>query len=903
MLPGTGGYRVTRVTDKELLTQNQHYAMMHSICAMQENQHKSVEEIRHEAYAKAGEPLLPGSSPSNGFGQPPGVSGPFGTPATSGFGGGAASGSGLFGAPAPASPLGAAGGSSFAPASTSPFGAASTTFGGANPVAGSPFGGAAPAAPGAFGGGSQGASGGFGSTAASGAVFGSSSPAVSAFGTSNTSAFGGGASGSAFGGSPAVSGGALFGATSPASGAFGSLAPAPANPFIASSTPAFGATASTPSFGAAAPAPAFGGGTGTFGTPAPTPAYGGSPLGGGSTFGAPTSSPAFGAATSSPAFGGSGGMFGGAPASSSGFGAGTSTATFGGAASSPAFGATSALPPFGTSSAAGVANPFGAPATSTTNTFGASPSPAASGLTFGTPSSGGLFGSSAPTSTTAGLGTAPASTTSFGGFSSAPAASPSLFPSTGASFGSTSLSLAPAGSTPSFSFAQASSPATGGLFNTTTRAPSTPAFGAAQAPTSLFGGASAVSQTATTSLFGNAPTSTNATSVGMVGFGSSSQSLSLGTTGVAPPAGGLAAASPVVNASPYGTSLTIPTHSITSPPSSATHSLKKSLLGSVSPSAKEVSFPVRSLTPRSPWLTTRGGLTPRMKPRGKSAVPYPGGVDITEVAGGEFSPIGGGGTPSQMAAAGNWMFKPRENPRNLFIKPEPAAPKFSAALVAVSSVDTRPRSEMAAEDGRDKSIRENSAKPGGTPGKRHVHFEDETTMNENSVPAQNVAEVDNNTRHTGTKGKESKLHLLPSISTRDGYSMEPNLEVLRMLLEEKGEQALSRVENFVVTRKNFGCVKWLEPVDVRKLEIDRVVRIERGGVYVYHENSGIPSPPSGEGLKKRAEVTLYECRPKKAGEAARAKFEERVLKQTRRMGGDLLGFDVATGVWRFALQL
>ena len=56
-------------------------------------------------------------------------------------------------------------------------------------------------------------------------------------------------------------------------------------------------------------------------------------------------------------------------------------------------------------------------------------------------------------------------------------------------------------------------------------------------------------------------------------------------------------------------------------------------------------------------------------------------------------------------------------------------------------------------------------------------------------------------------------------------------------------------------------------------------------------------------LKKRAEVTLYECRPKKTGEAVRAKFEERVLKQTRRMGGDLLEYNVDTGVWRFALQL
>ena len=127
--------------------------------------------------------------------------------------------------------------------------------------------------------------------------------------------------------------------------------------------------------------------------------------------------------------------------------------------------------------------------------------------------------------------------------------------------------------------------------------------------------------------------------------------------------------------------------------------------------------------------------------------------------------------------------------------------------------------------------------------------------------------------------------------------------MLRMLLEEKGEKALAQIEDFVVTRKNFGSVRWLEPVDVRGLEIDRVVRIERGVIYVYHEDSGVPSPPPGEGLKKRAEVTLYECRPKKEGEAARAKFEDRILKQTRRMGGELQEYDVNTGVWRFTLQL
>ena len=50
-------------------------------------------------------------------------------------------------------------------------------------------------------------------------------------------------------------------------------------------------------------------------------------------------------------------------------------------------------------------------------------------------------------------------------------------------------------------------------------------------------------------------------------------------------------------------------------------------------------------------------------------------------------------------------------------------------------------------------------------------------------------------------------------------------------------------------------------------------------------------------------VFLGGCRPKKEGEAARAKFEDRILKQTRRMGGELQEYDVKTGVWRSTLQL
>ena len=98
----------------------------------------------------------------------------------------------------------------------------------------------------------------------------------------------------------------------------------------------------------------------------------------------------------------------------------------------------------------------------------------------------------------------------------------------------------------------------------------------------------------------------------------------------------------------------------------------------------------------------------------------------------------------------------------------------------------------------------------------------------------------------------------------------------------------------------------MDPVDVTHLngaDIARVVRIERGAVYVYDEASGVSAPRSGEGLKTRAEVTLLDVRSKKDTEASRKRFEAKVVQQTRRMGAELLEYNLDTGTWRFVIEL
>ena len=110
-----------------------------------------------------------------------------------------------------------------------------------------------------------------------------------------------------------------------------------------------------------------------------------------------------------------------------------------------------------------------------------------------------------------------------------------------------------------------------------------------------------------------------------------------------------------------------------------------------------------------------------------------------------------------------------------------------------------------------------------------------------------------------------------------------------------------------VSRAGFGSVRWLDPVDVGYLrgldDISRVVRIERGCVTVYDETCGVPAPERGEGLRRRAEVTLLGCAATSTAAGAKEKYEEKVIRKTRRMGADLIEYDGVTGTWRFAINL
>ena len=67
--------------------------------------------------------------------------------------------------------------------------------------------------------------------------------------------------------------------------------------------------------------------------------------------------------------------------------------------------------------------------------------------------------------------------------------------------------------------------------------------------------------------------------------------------------------------------------------------------------------------------------------------------------------------------------------------------------------------------------------------------------------------------------------------TRPGYSTQPSLQQLAALARED-PALLASVANFVVSLKGIGQVRWLQPVDLRGLDLDQIVHLTQGTVEV-----------------------------------------------------------------------
>lgn len=141
------------------------------------------------------------------------------------------------------------------------------------------------------------------------------------------------------------------------------------------------------------------------------------------------------------------------------------------------------------------------------------------------------------------------------------------------------------------------------------------------------------------------------------------------------------------------------------------------------------------------------------------------------------------------------------------------------------------------------------------------------------------------------------------VLNRVGYYTIPPMEELADMVDENGECV---VENFSVGRKGYGSIFFPGEVNVTGLNLDEIVHFRRKEVIVYPDDKN--KPPEGEGLNRRAEVTLDGVWPNDKTTCSQIRsperlvemnYEARLEKASRKQGARFLEYRPETGSWVF----
>jgi len=127
--------------------------------------------------------------------------------------------------------------------------------------------------------------------------------------------------------------------------------------------------------------------------------------------------------------------------------------------------------------------------------------------------------------------------------------------------------------------------------------------------------------------------------------------------------------------------------------------------------------------------------------------------------------------------------------------------------------------------------------------------------------------------------------LVPRLKREEYYS-NPSVEAMSRMSEAK----LSRIDNLEIGRYGFGSVRWPGLTDVRCLDFDQSITIDRGSLILYPESD---RPKVGEGLNKEAVVTLH-VRPSRGDAKLKSVdvLRARLTKISEEFGGRFISYDM-----------
>ncbi|CAL8465609.1 g5145 [Coccomyxa elongata] len=129
--------------------------------------------------------------------------------------------------------------------------------------------------------------------------------------------------------------------------------------------------------------------------------------------------------------------------------------------------------------------------------------------------------------------------------------------------------------------------------------------------------------------------------------------------------------------------------------------------------------------------------------------------------------------------------------------------------------------------------------------------------------------------------------------TKDDYFTVPDMRRLKRMHDDE----LKAVERFVIGRKDVGEVAFIDPVDLREVDLDAIIDMDKGHILVYGLPGGAPRPAQGEGLNRPALLTFRRMHVKQKSDNSIAKFRAKLMDHAAKLGGVFVHYDADTGNW------
>ncbi|XP_050512505.1 nuclear pore complex protein Nup98-Nup96 isoform X2 [Diabrotica virgifera virgifera] len=167
-------------------------------------------------------------------------------------------------------------------------------------------------------------------------------------------------------------------------------------------------------------------------------------------------------------------------------------------------------------------------------------------------------------------------------------------------------------------------------------------------------------------------------------------------------------------------------------------------------------------------------------------------------------------------------------------------------------------------------------------------------------------EVDIEPTESGGSGDCVKSYPCNIVCTRPEYYTLPPPEELMKYVDEDGRCI---VKGFTIGRKGYGNVYFPEEMDVSGLNLDEFVHFRYREINIYPDDD--KKPPIGQGLNRKAQVTLDNVYPKRPGSNTLVKdinelqlmnFSEKLRKVTENKDAKFVDYRPETGSWVFKVD-